>query len=113
MRIETGVPKFPGSQDLPDFPYADYAKMLGLAGVRVERADDLAAGWQQVLHADRPAVFEVLTDPNISMLPPHVTTEQVKSFTSAMLKGDPDEGPVIVQSVKGVLAGLFPTSHER
>jgi pyruvate dehydrogenase (quinone) len=47
------------------------------------------------------------------MLPPHVTTEQVKAFTSAMVKGDPDEGPVIVQSVKGVLAGLFPTHHDR
>jgi len=112
MRIETGVPKFPGSQDLPDFPYADYAKMLGLAGVRVERADDLAAGWEQVLHADRPAVFEVLTDPNISMLPPHVTPEQAKAFASAMLKGDPDEEPVLVQSLKGVLAGLFPTRHD-
>jgi len=113
MRIETGVPKYPGSQDLPDFPYADYAKMLGLAGVRVEKADDLAAGWEAVLHADRPAVFEVLTDANISMLPPHVTTEQVKAFASAMVKGDPDEGPVLVQSVKGVLAGLFPAHHDK
>ncbi len=54
-------------------------------------------------------MVEVLTDPNISMLPPHIKVEQAKSFTSAMLHGDPEEGPVIVQSVKGVLAGIFPT----
>jgi pyruvate dehydrogenase (quinone) len=108
MRIQSGVPKYPGSQDLPDFPYAQYARMLGLAGVRVEKAEDLAAAWREVLSADRPAVIEVLTDANISMLPPHVTTAHVKSFTSAMLHDDPDKVPVFVQSVKGVLAGLLP-----
>ena len=112
MRIESGVPKYPGSQDLPDFPYADYARMIGLAGVRVERAEDLDDAWRQVLHADRPAVLEVLTDPNISMLPTHITTEQMKAFSSAMLRGDPDEGPVFVQSIKGVLAGMFPSHRE-
>ena len=43
------------------------------------------------------------------MLPPHVTPELAKSFASAAIKGDPDEGPMIVQSVKGILAGMFPT----
>jgi pyruvate dehydrogenase (quinone) len=112
MRIETGVPKFPGSQDLPDFPYARYAELIGLRGVRVEHAGELGGAWDEVLHADRPAVLEVLTDPAISMLPPHIEPAQVKAFASAMLHGDPDEGPVFVQSVKGVLAGMFPSRHE-
>ena len=111
MRIESGVPKYPGSQDLPDFPYARYAELIGLRGVRVDRAEDLGAAWDEVLHADRPAVIEVMTDANISMLPPHIKPEQMKAFASAMLHGDPDEGPVLVQSVKGVLAGLFPGEH--
>jgi pyruvate dehydrogenase (quinone) len=111
MRIETGVPKFPASQDLPNFPYAEYARLLGFEGVRVDRAEDLGAAWDRVLRADRPAVLEVMVDPNISMLPAHVTREQAVSFTSAMLHGDPDAAPSIVQSVKGVLAGVFPTRH--
>ncbi len=111
MRIESGVPKYPGSQDLPDFPYARYAELIGLRGVRVDRAEDLGAAWDEVLHADRPAVIEVMTDANVSMLPPHIKPEQMKAFASAMLHGDPDEGPVLVQSVKGVLAGLFPGEH--
>ncbi|HTV72626.1 MAG TPA: thiamine pyrophosphate-requiring protein [Candidatus Acidoferrales bacterium] len=107
MRVESGVPKFPGSQDLPDFPYARYAELIGLRGVRVERTEDLGSAWESVLHADRPAVLEVLTDANISMLPPHIKPEQMKAFASAMLHGDPDEGPVLAQSIKGVLAGVF------
>jgi pyruvate dehydrogenase (quinone) len=62
-----------------------------------------------VLSADRPALIEVMVDPNISMLPAHVTREQAVSFGKAMLKGDPDAAPTIVQSVKGVLAGILPT----
>lgn len=111
MRIETGVPKFPASQDLPNFPYAEYARLLGFEGVRVDRAEDLGAAWDRVLRADRPAVLEVMVDPNISMLPAHVTREQAVSFAGAMLHGDPDAAPSIVQSVKGVLAGVFPTRH--
>jgi pyruvate dehydrogenase (quinone) len=107
MRIETGVPKFPESQDLPDFPYAEYARMLGFDGIRVDRAEDLGAAWDRVLNADRPALIEVMVDPNISMLPPHVTTEQAKSFVKSMFH-DPDREPAIVQSVKGVIAGIFP-----
>ena len=109
MRIESGVPKFPESQDLPDFPYAEYARLLGFEGVRVDRAEDLGAAWDRVLNADRPAVIEVLVDPNISMLPAHVTREQAIAFGKAMVKGDPDARPTIMQSVKGVLAGIFPT----
>jgi pyruvate dehydrogenase (quinone) len=111
MRIETGIPKFPASQDLPDFPYAEYARMLGFEGVRVDRAEDLDAAWTRVLAADRPALLEVVVDPAISMLPPHINLEQARAFTSSMLQDDPEEGPVIVQSIKGVLAGLFPTER--
>ena len=108
MRIETGVPKFPESQDLPDFPYAEYARLLGFEGVRVDRAEDLGAAWEHVLAAQRPALIEVMVDPNISMLPPHITREQATSFAKSMLH-DPDAEPAIVKSVKGVLAGVFPT----
>src|SRR3954453_10166248 len=34
QRVMSGDPKLEASQPLPDFPYADYARMLGLHGVR-------------------------------------------------------------------------------
>ncbi len=110
MRIESGEPKFPGSQTLPDFPYARFAEMLGFVGVRVERPEDLPAAWDTVLRADRPSVLEVVTDANVPFLPAHITVEQAKAFTSALAQDDPDEGSVIVQSAKSVLAGIFPAA---
>ncbi len=111
MRIESGEPKFAGSQTLPDVPYARFAELLGFIGVRVERADELPAAWDTVLHADRPAVLEVVSDANVPFLPAHITVEQAKAFSSALAAGDPDEGPVLVQSAKAVLAAVFPTAR--
>ena len=110
MRIESGEPKFAGSQSLPDVPYARFAEMLGFVGIRVDRAEDLPAAWEAVLQADRPALLEVVADASVSFLPAHITIEQAKAFTTALAHGDPDQGPVIMQSAKAVLAGLFPTA---
>jgi pyruvate dehydrogenase (quinone) len=63
-------PRFPTSQALPDFPYAGYAELLGLTGIRVDDPEDLAGAWRQALAADRPVLIEVITDPNVPLLPP-------------------------------------------
>jgi pyruvate dehydrogenase (quinone) len=83
-------PKYAPSQDLPDFSYAAYADMLGLRGMRVERAEDIAGAWDTALKADRPCVLDVVTDANVPPLPPHVTRKQAKSYFAAIEKGDPD-----------------------
>lgn len=38
-----GDPKYQASQDIPDFPYAEYAKSLGLGGIKVDEPDVLRA----------------------------------------------------------------------
>ena len=113
MRIESGDPKFEASQDLPDFPYAAYAQSLGLKGIRVDRPEDVGPAWEAALAADRPVVYEAYTDPNISIIPPHISFEQAKNFTSAMLKGDPDEMHVIGASVRSLVSGLLPHGNKR
>jgi pyruvate dehydrogenase (quinone) len=113
MRIESGDPKFEASQDLPDFPYAAYAQSLGLKGIRVDRPQDVGPAWEAALAADRPVVYEAYTDPNISIIPPHISFEQAKNFTSAMLKGDPDEMHVIGASVRSLVSGLLPHGNKR
>jgi len=110
QRIMAGDVKFPASQDLPDFPYARFAEECGLIGIRVERPDNLASAWDRALAADRPVIFEALTDPNTFILPPHVTAEQVKNFTKMAIKGDPDEAAVIRQSMKALADRLMPHS---
>ena len=108
MRIESGDPKFDASQELPDFPYAKYAEMLGFVGVRVDKRGDVGPAWEQVLSADRPALLEAWVDPNISIIPPHITFEQARNLTSALVKGDPNELGIMLDSAKSVLAGVFP-----
>jgi pyruvate dehydrogenase (quinone) len=110
MRIESGDPKFDASQQLPDFPYARYAESIGLKGIRVDRPEDVGAAWDAALSADRPVVYEAYTDPNVAMIPPHISFEQAKNLTSALVKGDPDEMGVIRQSMKSLLSGVF--AHE-
>lgn len=60
-------PRFAESQEIPDFPYAGYAELLGLVGIRVDAPAQLGAAWEKALSADRPAVIEVITDPNVPL----------------------------------------------
>ena len=108
MRIEAGNPKLPTTQDLPDFPYARFADSIGLKGVRVNRPEDIGRAWDEALSADRPVIFEAYTSGNVPTLPPHISFEQAKEYTSALLKGDPDEGGIIKESIKGVVEGILP-----
>jgi pyruvate dehydrogenase (quinone) len=100
QRAMSGDPKFEGSQDVPDFPYAAYAELLGLTGIRVDDPDQVGAAWDRAFTADRPVVYEAVTDPEVPPLPPHITIAQAKAFGSALLGGDPDAGRIIKQAVK-------------
>src|SRR5262249_38636119 len=100
QRIIDGDPKFSGSQDLPPFEYADYARMLGLHGHRVARPEDIGPAWERALNADRPMLLEILADPSVPPLPPHVAGEQARSYLRALLHGDPQAREVIVATAR-------------
>jgi pyruvate dehydrogenase (quinone) len=108
QRIMMGDIKFEASQDIPDFPYAQYAESIGLRGIRVDHPDALADAWDRAFAADRPVVFEAITDPNVPTLPPHITLQQAKKFTESLLKGDPEQAGIIKQAVKGIMEGVLP-----
>jgi pyruvate dehydrogenase (quinone) len=104
QRVMSGDPKLEASQTLPDFPYAEYARMLGLHGVRVDRPDDVGPGWDEALSAGRPALLEVITDPEVPPLPPHIRFEQAEGLAKALLKGETSRRAIITESIKGKLA---------
>jgi pyruvate dehydrogenase (quinone) len=108
QRAMAGDPKFEGSQELPDFPYAGYAEMLGLRGVKVEDPDAIGSAWDQALAADRPVVLEAVTDPEVPPLPPHITIEQAKALMSALAKRDPGAAQIIKQSFKQKIQEFVP-----
>src|SRR5699024_9527686 len=43
QRVMAGDPKFEVSQNVPDFPYARYAEMLGLKGIKVDDPERLSS----------------------------------------------------------------------
>lgn len=100
QRVMSGDPKFEDSQNLPDFPYAEYANSLGLLGIKVDDPQNVASGWDRVLAADRPAVYEVMVDPSVPPLPSHTEFEQMINLGKALIKGDPDEKDIIRQTIK-------------
>jgi pyruvate dehydrogenase (quinone) len=108
QRAMEGNPKFEGSQDLPDFPYARYAELLGLKGIRVETPDQVGPAWDEALNSDRPVVYEAITDPEVPPLPPHITIEQAKALSSALLAGDPNAGRIVKQSFSQKLQEFLP-----
>jgi pyruvate dehydrogenase (quinone) len=104
QRVMEGDPKYSASQDVPDFPYARYAEAIGLEGLRVERADDVGPAWDRALAARRPMVLEMVTDPNVPPLPPHITAKEAKAYLEALIKGDPNSIEVIKASAKQMWA---------
>jgi pyruvate dehydrogenase (quinone) len=108
QRAMQGDPRYPVTQDIPDFPYARYAEMIGLKGFRVDDPDQVGEAWDEALAADRPAVLEAVTDPEVPPLPPHITFEEAKHFASAVLRGDPNAGRMVRQSIRQMLDAIKP-----
>ena len=52
-------------------------------------------------------VLEAYTTGDVPTIPPHISMEQAKAYMSALVKGDPDEGGIIKQSVKDLAGGVF------
>ena len=102
QRAMAGDPKFDASQDLPDFPYARFAELVGLMGIRVDQPEQIADAWDRAIGADRPVVLEAYADPDVPPLPPHITFKQAKAYASAILQGDPDSVDIIKASMKQI-----------
>jgi pyruvate dehydrogenase (quinone) len=107
QRAMEGDPKYEASQVLPDFPYARYAELLGFLGIRVDTADEVGPAWDEALSADRPVLYEAITDPEVPPLPPHITLEQARHFMTAMA-GDPDRGAMVKQSFRQKIEEFLP-----
>ncbi|MDP8947093.1 MAG: thiamine pyrophosphate-requiring protein, partial [Actinomycetota bacterium] len=103
QRVLAGDPKLEVSQNIPSFPFARYAEMLGFKGIRVDSPDGVADAWDEALSADRPVVYEAITDPEVPPLPPHIRFEQASSLAQAMAKGEPHTLRIAMQSLKGKL----------
>jgi pyruvate dehydrogenase (quinone) len=108
QRVMEGDPKFNASQELPNVPYHKFAELIGLKGIYVDDPEKVGAAWDEALASDIPVVLEVKTDPEVPPLPPHITLEQAKKFTSMLMKDDPHEGHLLADTARQVLSSLVP-----
>ncbi len=111
QRFMNGDPKYNASQNLPDFDYAEYAKSMGLEGITVRKADEVASALDQALAYTKPVVLNVYVDPSVPPLPPHITFEQAQKFLSFMFKGDDDLWDVIRQTWKNIIQEYLPAKN--
>ena len=111
QRGTEGDPKFEDSQELPAFAYSEYAKLLGLCGIRVDRPQTVGLAWEEALSADRPTLLEMVTDPNVPPVPPHVTGQQVRHYARALLHRDPQALEVVKATAKEWWDSIKPTSR--
>jgi len=99
QRVLQGDPKFSGSQDVPDFSYAAFAKQLGFESVVVDNPAAVADAWRMAFDCNRPVLVEAIVDPNVPPLPPQITAQQARNYLMAILKGDPDAYKVVKASL--------------
>jgi pyruvate dehydrogenase (quinone) len=104
QRALVGDPRFDVSQSVPDMPYARYAELLGLAGMRVEQPELVGPAWDTALSSDRPFVLDVVCDREVAPLPPHVSLEQARNFVGALAR-DPARGRILSGVVRQTRAG--------
>jgi pyruvate dehydrogenase (quinone) len=100
LRAMGGHPTFEASQALPPFDYARFAESIGFDGIRVESPDGLSAAWADALSARRPVVIDVVTDPEVPPIPPHVTVDEAKKLLHAIWKGDPGGADFLREGLK-------------
>ncbi|MET2718757.1 thiamine pyrophosphate-requiring protein [Streptomyces harbinensis] len=108
MRSMSGAPQFEPSQHLPDVPYAEFARSIGLLGIRIDEPGGVQPAWQRALAADRPCVLEFVTDPAVPPIPPHATWEQAESTAKALLRGDSDRKNVVKKGIKQKVQEFIP-----
>ncbi|MGW6130675.1 thiamine pyrophosphate-requiring protein [Cellulomonas sp. NPDC055163] len=80
QREMEGDPRFATSQTVPPFPYAAYAELLGLTGIRVDDPANVDAAWRTALGADRPCLIEAVVDRDTPLLAPRQPAEKVEQM---------------------------------
>ncbi|WP_029111735.1 thiamine pyrophosphate-requiring protein [Mycobacterium sp. URHB0044] len=84
QREMEGDPRFAASQAVPAFPYADYAELLGLRGIRVTTSAESSDAWRTAFAADCPVLIEAVVDPAVPLLPPNMPDDKADKVFEAI-----------------------------
>ncbi|MDN5760765.1 MAG: thiamine pyrophosphate-requiring protein [Microlunatus sp.] len=104
MRTEDGNPVWDTSQEVETVDYAAWAQLLGFKGIAVRSEDEVGPALDAAFEHRGVTLIDAHVSKNVPPLPPHVTFEYAKNTALSLLKGDPEEGSVVVNSAKTVIA---------
>ncbi len=76
----------PFGTDLVNPNFANMAKALGIAGVRIENANEVSDGLMSAFAEKGPAIIDIVVNRNELVMPPTITAEQMKGFSLFMIK---------------------------
>ncbi|MFI5312855.1 MAG: thiamine pyrophosphate-requiring protein [Candidatus Dormibacteria bacterium] len=109
QRVMEGDPRFDASQSIPYVPFHEYANLIGLKGIRLNRAADIEDAVAQAFAADRPVILDAMTDPEEAPLPPHITFKQARKFAHAVLEDPADGLPGAVEAMREKIDEFLPS----
>jgi pyruvate dehydrogenase (quinone) len=92
QREMEGDPRYEESQRVPDFPYAAYADLIGLRGLRLDDPKQVDDVWEQAFAADRPVVIEAIVDPAVPLLAPHLPDAKAGKMRQGLEQETDDAG---------------------
>ncbi len=80
--------------ELEPIDFAGVARNCGVAGITVERPEDVENILRPALAHQGPALVEVVVDPNEPPLPGNISSEEALNF-AALAKGEKDRWKII------------------
>ncbi|MCT1492185.1 pyruvate dehydrogenase [Corynebacterium sanguinis] len=93
VKLEMIVEGFPDFQtDHEQVNFAAIAEGVGIKSFRVEDPSDLKQALVNALTHDGPALVDIVTDPDALSLPPDISWDMLKGFTTASVKTVLDGG---------------------
>src|SRR5437868_6584818 len=100
-----GNPEYGCELHNPNF--ARYAEACGGVGFTVERPEDIRPTLERAIASGKPAIVEVVVDPNEPPMPPKVSAEQALHFAEALMKGQPEGGKIALTLFRNKLNELL------
>jgi pyruvate dehydrogenase (quinone)/pyruvate oxidase len=93
--------------ELQGINFAQFAEACGGLGLHVERPEEIRPTLERAIRSGRPALVEVVVDPNEPPMPPKVTVEQAAHFAEALAKGTPGGGQIALTIFRDKLNELL------
>ncbi|HEX2998819.1 MAG TPA: thiamine pyrophosphate-dependent enzyme, partial [Armatimonadota bacterium] len=80
--------------ELQPIDFAKFAEACGGVGFHVEKPDEIHGALKSALESDKPAIVEVVVDPDEPPMPPKVTIAEAYNFGKALARGQSRRGRI-------------------